>query len=369
MALTFASPSPPHTFSPAAEVAALDAHFTNRHVPASKPGRLLLVSWNIANLGAQGRTPAALEVIAHVLSRFDLCAIQEVKDNFKNFLAILGHMGKGFDYIMTDTAGNEERLAFIYRKKKVEPRNLFAELALRPREYPKRDVTVRWKQGGQVKTQTFKKLVFQPFDRNPFIGSFAAGKIDFTLVNVHLYFGKEEASKKESERLKFARRVLEIFALAAWSDRYIQEGTPYDRDVILLGDMNVPKMEEDDPAYKALTQFKWQPLDYLGDPAGTATSATAATPESAFLSKTGGSNLGGTQSYDQMVFAPEGVSAGFPKRILQFGVFDFDNAVFKPLWQKLSQQLPPSKATPKFNLYVKHHFSDHRPLWVELNTT
>jgi len=365
----FPNPTPHHTFSAAAEKAAIDIHFTNRQVPSSKPELLLLGSWNIANLGAQTRTEPALEVIAHILQRFDLCAVQEVNDNFTHFVTILSKMGDAFDYVMTDTAGNQERLAFVYRKKKVKPLNLFAELALRRREYPKRTVKVRWEQNGQPQVQVFPDLVFEPFDRNPFIGSFAAGQIDFTLVNVHLYFGTVENAKTEKERLQFARRVLEIYALVRWSDRYIKQGMPYDRDVILLGDMNVPKMEEGDPVYKALTEFKWQPLDYLGDPAGAATSTTAPTPESAFVSKTGGSNLGNDASYDQMVFAPEGVSAGFPKRITRFGVFDFDNAVFKPLWQTLSAQLPKKQAISKFNAHVKHHFSDHRPLWVELKTT
>lgn len=364
----FPNPTPHHTFSAAAEKTAIDAHFANRQVPSSKPGRLLLGSWNIANLGAQKRGEAALEVLAHVLRRFDLCAVQEVNDDFLHFRAVLNKLGPDFNYVMTDTAGNQERLAFVYRRKKVKPLHLFAELALRPREYPKRTVKVRWQSNGQPQVQVFPKLVFQPFDRNPFIGSFAAGKIDFTLVNVHLYFGAEENAKTEKQRLQFARRVLEIYALARWSDRYIKQGMPYDRDVILLGDMNVPRMEEGDPVYQALTEFKWQPLDYLGDPAGAPTSSTAPTPEGAFISKTGGSNLGGDASYDQMVFAPEGVSAGFPKRITRFGVFDFDNAVFQPLWQQLSAQLPKKQAISRFNAHVKFHFSDHRPLWVELKT-
>ena len=50
------------------------------------------------------------------------------------------------------------------------------------------------------------------------------------------------------------------------------------------------------------------------------------------------------------------------------GIFDFDNAVFKPLWKKLELKFKPKKALSQFNRYVKHHFSDHRPLWVELDT-
>ena len=72
--------------------------------------------------------------------------------------------------------------------------------------------------------------------------------------------------------------------------------------------------------------------------------------------------------YDQMVFAPQGISADFHQRIGRFGVFDYDNAVFKPLWQKLSQQFSQQQAISKFNAHLKFHLSDHRPLWVELKT-
>jgi endonuclease/exonuclease/phosphatase family metal-dependent hydrolase len=364
----FPNPEPHHTFTAAPEISALDTHFTSRQVPTPGAGRLLLASWNIANLGEQKRSDAALEVIAHILKRFDLCAVQEIKDDFRHFVTVVEKMGAGFDYVMTDTAGNDERLAFVYRKSRVKCGNLFAELALHPREYPKRTVKVRWEKDGQPQVQVFEKMLFEPFDRTPYIGSFASGKIDFTLANVHLYFGKFEESKTEKERRQFARRVLEIYALSRWADRYIKQGMPYDRDVILLGDMNIPRMEGSNPAYTALAEFKWHPLDYLAPPAGAATSATPATPESAFISKVGGSNLGGDSSYDQMVFAPQGISADFHQRIQRFGVFDFDNAVFKPLWQNLSSQLSKPKAISKFNAHVKFHLSDHRPLWVALKT-
>ena len=43
-----------------------------------------MASWNIANLGAQKRTDDALKVIAHLLKRFDLIAVQEVNAKFSD---------------------------------------------------------------------------------------------------------------------------------------------------------------------------------------------------------------------------------------------------------------------------------------------
>lgn len=345
MALSFKSPTPRHRYIISKEKAALTKHFKDRDVPQSREGRLLLASWNIANLGVQGRTAGARSLIAHILKRFDLVAIQEVKDRYKPFLDVLKRMGPGFDYVMSDPAGNTERLAYVYRKNKVQPRNLFGEVSLRDKEFPTRTIRVPWRDRGEDKVDVFKNLRFRPFDRNPFIGSFRAERFDLMLANVHLYFGAFRDSKTKTQRQKYARRVLEIYALARWADRRFDSGTRYDKDILLLGDMNVPAMDKDEATYKALLSFGWQPVDYT--------------------SKTGGSNLGNDKTYDQITLAP----GALQRRVRNHGVFDFDNAVFKPLWKKLERQLPKSRVVGSFNAHVKHHISDHRPLWVQLDIT
>ncbi|MEE9234096.1 MAG: endonuclease/exonuclease/phosphatase family protein [Candidatus Acidoferrales bacterium] len=364
MALFFKSPKPKHKFSVAREKKALTEHFKARKVPRSRPKRLLVASWNVANLGVQGRTAAARKLIAHILKRFDLIAMQEVKDNFQSFLDVVKRMGPAFDYVMTDTAGNEERLAFVYRKKKVKLRYLFGELALRAREFPRRNVTVRWQdKNKKPRVQKFKNFRFQPFDRNPFIGSFAASKVDFLLVNVHLYFGKFQNSKTEKDRERYARRVLEIYALSRWADRRFERETTYDKDIVLLGDMNVPKRDKKDSAYKALTAFQWNPINYLEKKEGP---VLGTEKDAKLISQVGGSNLGNDKTYDQMVFAPG--AGGLTPRIQAFGIFDFDNAIFQPLWKELRQKLSHGRAAGKFRAHVKHHLSDHRPLWLQLAT-
>ncbi|MCP4004312.1 MAG: endonuclease/exonuclease/phosphatase family protein [bacterium] len=346
MALKFKSPVPKHTYSYAAERTAVTKHFTKRQVPKSTSGRLLLATWNIANLGVQGRTLNAKKLIAHILKRFDLVAIQEVKDELGSFHTVLKHLGPAFDYFITDPAGNTERMAFVYRKSRVKPANLFGEVALRELEYPKRTVNVRWTDAtGTPRVDKFKSLRFVPFDRNPAIGSFKSGNFDFVLANCHLYFGKFQNSKKKDERARYARRVLEIYALSRWANRRVDSSKTYDKDIIMLGDMNVPAMEPEEATYKALVKFGWQPVKYV--------------------TKTAGSNLGNDKTYDQMVFAPGGVK----NRVVDEGVFDFDKAIFKPLWTKLDNQMSKGKAVSKFNAHVKHHISDHRPLWVQLDVT
>ena len=109
MAIPFKSPVPRHQYVVRTEKSALSKHFTKRKVPPRNKKQLLLASWNVANLGAQTRTPEAKALIAHILKRFDLIALQELNDRYEVIDELLKLMGRGFDYIMTDTAGNQER--------------------------------------------------------------------------------------------------------------------------------------------------------------------------------------------------------------------------------------------------------------------
>lgn len=124
MSIPFKRPTPPLAINVAKEKGALTRHFNKRGTPKSEPGKLLLASWNIANLGAQRRPEKALELIAHRLKRFDLIAVQEINERFSTFLKVMKYLGSQFDYVMNDTAGNTERLVFIYRKSKVKTRKM-----------------------------------------------------------------------------------------------------------------------------------------------------------------------------------------------------------------------------------------------------
>jgi endonuclease/exonuclease/phosphatase family metal-dependent hydrolase len=340
---SFPRPKPDIDYDLDIEKGAVDDWLLNREVPKSRPGRLLLASWNIANLGEQKRDPKDLELIAHILSRFDLIAVQEVKTDLSHLRTIATHLGSGFDWIVNDPGGNNERLAFIYRKRKVTPGRLFAEIAIPAKDFPTCTVEVPYTYKKERRVEVYYNHPFTPFDRSPFVGTFQCGNFDFTLANVHLYFGSFKNSKKLAERAKYARRVLEIFALGKWAKKRVKSGLTYDRDVILLGDMNVPEMSDDDAAFQALKKSGLNPLD--------------------IHSKTGGSNLAGSKTYDQLAITPGPTL----ERGKTYGVFDFDNAVFKEKWTELEAAFGTKKANPKFNKYVKFHVSDHRPIWMELD--
>lgn len=357
MSIPFKEPKPPLTYDPHTEIAAIDNHFAKRNVPVSQDGRLVLATWNIANLGAQGRAPRALTLIAHILSRFDLIAVQEVNDNYRVFQQIVQQMGDKYDFVFSDKAGNDERLAFIYRTDKVVLDKLWGEVALTKKQYPKHTVSVHYRKGGKEQTQTFKNFLFVPFDRNPYIGSFQSGSIKFILASAHLYFGNFENSASEEMRKKYARRVLEIFALARWANDIHKSKNAWDHNVLLLGDMNVPNTDKNEATIKALKSFDWRSIDYVSN--------QQIGVDVTKLSQVGGSNLGNDRTYDQIAFAPSTLNG----KIGRFGVFDYDNAIFREKWTEVSSELSHSKAVSLFAHYVKHHISDHRPLWLELRTT
>lgn len=354
MAVPFPKPDDPLDFNSALECTKLDAHFTLRNVPESSDNNLLIASWNIANFGVQDRTDESLLILAFIMKRFDLIAVQEVNDNFREFVRCVELMGDHFDFVMSDTGGNSERLAYVYNKNKVTADELFGEVALTERRFPKRDVTVRYRRHSQEMVQTFENVKFKPFDRNPFIGSFSSGNISFVMANVHLYFGAFQNSGSESKRLKYARRVLEIHALAKWARDRVKSGNAWNEHIILLGDMNIPNMEYNESTIKALHKFSWKAVDlYRGS--GLARNEK--------LTRIGGSNLGNDKTYDQIAFAPTDLK----NRVKQHGVFDFDNAVFDEKWQELSAQMSNGKAVRAFNKYLRYYLSDHRPIWVELD--
>lgn len=115
--------------------AALAAHF-----PADTD-RLTTVrigTWNIREFGNTkygGRdTYEPLYYMAEIISNFDIAAIQEVRDDMKEFRNLLRILGPDWDYIATDVtdggAGNGERMVFLFDRNRVRFRHIAGELTL-----------------------------------------------------------------------------------------------------------------------------------------------------------------------------------------------------------------------------------------------
>jgi endonuclease/exonuclease/phosphatase family metal-dependent hydrolase len=288
-----------------------------RAIPRKAADRLLLATWNIANLGNPGqrRTDKDHSLIAEMLSWFDLIAVQEVNANLSGLRGVLSHLPEGYRAQFTDTAGNQERMTFVYDAARVTSLELAGEIAIPPAQHH------------------FVHLPgiareFTGFDRNPYAVAFRCGGFRFTLVNVHLFFGGETTADLE-------RRSLETFAVARWADLQGNSANAYTPDVIALGDFNMPKAVAGDPIFDALTARGLELPEH---------------------SSAIGSSIASDNHFDQIAFFPGRTRGDF----VELNVFDYDGALFADLWN--------ARPHTDFNAFMRFHISDHRLLWAQFKS-
>ena len=312
----FPKPRFRYTFDLEAELAALRDYERNepgRGIPDKHADNLLLATWNVANLGVQQRTPEAYRLITEVLSWFDVIAIQEVNDDPRGLFALHAELPRSYGLVYSDASGNKERLTYVYDTMKVTLSDEIGEVAFPPSEY-------RWVNDADV-----KEYVFNGFDRTPYLATFTAGSFVFSLVNCHSFFGDDSQASMD-------RRTLETLAVARYTDLRRKSRYAATRDVIALGDFNLPKISLDDPIYRALTRRGLEIPEHSTEV---------------------GSAIASDSHYDQIAFFPGETQQDF----VRSGVFDFDGCLFTDLWDDRGEK--------DFMAYARYYISDHRPLWAE----
>ena len=282
---------------------------------------LLLATWNIREFDSPkygDRSTESLYFIAEVLDHFDLIAVQEVRSNLAALQKVLGILGKWWDKIYTDVtygrAGNDERLAILYDKRKVNFIGLAGEIVL-----------------PEVKGEPVRQLA-----RSPFICGFQCGWIKFNLCTVHTYYGSANPNEP--------RRIKEIDDLAGM----LEKGSAGDAgNTILLGDFNIFKRT--DKTFEALARHGFKV------PAALTKLPT-------------GSNIKQDKEYDQIAFLER--KQRFT--VSNAGIFNFYKSVFKDDEEEKWQPVMGSgyeKAKNKSRYYKDwrtYQMSDHLPMWVEL---
>ena len=311
----FPKPKFEFDYNVADEIQLLRKHKQTRAIPKREKNKLLIATWNVANFGAQERRDQDRSIIAEIISWFDIVALQECRENFGDLFDVHNKLPKSFRVVMSDVAGNNERMAFLYDSRKFTLLEEVGEIAFPPSSLK------------AVKLPGVQQA-FEGFDRSPYLAAFGAGNTSFTFVNVHLFFGNEKPAS-------IARRSLETFAVAKWSDLRKRSRFSFTRELVALGDFNMPKCEPGDPIFDALTRLGLEVPQHSTQIA---------------------SSISSDSKYDQIAFFPETTQRCFTGLK---GVFDYDAVLFPALWQNGANQ-------KNFRAFLRYYISDHRPMWVQV---
>ena len=295
---------------------ALRARIDASGIPDSKLDETINIAvWNIREFGKKKRTTAALHYIAEILNQFDLVALVELRDNLGDMAEVMTYLGASWQIVYSDwiddAGGNKERTAFLFDRRAVIFNGLAAEI-----------------DAPRVKKEN-EYLGAQSFWRAPYLCSFRSGNFDFLAIAMHARWGEGTEGRRA-----------ELQMLADWIGTRFQSKYVEDNDLLVLGDFNIPKIDDD--LFKALTSSGLRiPKQLKQLKAGDAV--------------VGGSNLGKDARYDQILHRPT-VPDNFCNK---GGVLDFfvDDAHIEELF--------PGKnyTREKFT----YQLSDHLPVWIQVN--
>jgi Endonuclease/Exonuclease/phosphatase family len=290
-----------------------------REVPAKRRGdNLLIGTWNIRAFSrvnrkwttATGDSPLRnlqdMCAIAHVISRFDVVALVEVKRDLEALRLLMQILGPNWSFIVSDVTegdpGNSERLAFVFDLKRVRPSGLAGEIVIP--DSVLRDPAA---------------VLKEQFSRTPYAVSFKAGPKTFTLVSLHIKWGTA------------AQRTPEITAIAQWLKDRADDEDEFNRNLIALGDFNIDRL--DDP--------NWQAFIGLG-----------LTPPAELLDapRTVGERRGLNSFFDQIAWFTKGSREALTLKYRTAGTFDWTAHILQEVARNSTKEA---------------RISDHFPMWAE----
>jgi hypothetical protein len=170
--------------------------------PTPQDQSITIASWNLKNIGqSKFNDPTRIDIIIDVLKNYDIIAIQEVKDISLQLpqllVAKMNEDGSNYNVVASDRVGRNvfEQYLFVYDDDKIDHAPSTKGYGIEPNN---------------------------EFAREPFYAMFRSGNFDFYLMNIHT--DPDDVA-------------IEIPALsAAYLD--LQNNTPNENDIILLGDFN-----------------------------------------------------------------------------------------------------------------------------------
>jgi len=172
---------------------------------------ILIATWNIQQF-SNNKSPRALQYIADICERFDIVALQEVKTDISGLAALQELLPGNYKILVSDPTGNNERFAFLYDKRTVYPTGLVCEIGF--------DVPAEPHTGFQL-------------HRMPYCASFQAGRFDFVIASVHIFFGGN--ARQRRFRKKEIKELVNFVAKRSRAERK----KVIDRDFFVVGDFNI----------------------------------------------------------------------------------------------------------------------------------
>lgn len=319
-------------------------------VMAKDDSSLYVASYNIFTFGRNGEDQSwhAAQVIAS--GQFDLIAIQEVMEDpgVNSVNLMIRQLKDSFNLEYTSVISADigvgyqanERIAFVYRPDKVKLRKYKGE---------------------------YIQTIAVPDGRNFVLTRWKSNKVTFILGSGHLYYGKDGNAQEREETLR--RRTAELNQVLHLFDNPKKELG--DGDLIFVGDFNraavvpdyksvsydmskyfVPNIEFFDPKLNEVPQVKTVHIEGKNVPGN----------DPQLVSSTVAQN---TYVYDMIVCAHALLNNYQAPRNdgsfnRNFGVISYDKA------NGIGYQ--PESANYTAHNDLKKAYSDHRPVWVRLNT-
>lgn len=279
------------------------------NIPRAQKGEsLVMATWNIRELGKSPRRKESLRYIAEVLRAFDLAVIIELREDLSDLRAVLRYLGSAYRVLFSecirDAGGNRERIAFVYDKRMVEFTGMASHL------HPPRE-----KEGDEY-------LARVSWWRPPYLASFRSGKLEFVVAAAHIRWGSG-----------IGPRAAEIAMLADWGLKYARSARSTPRDLLLVGDFNVPSLKSE----------TFRVLEERGIAIPTA------------LADVFGTDLAQGKRYDQILAVPQKPVVLHERFTGSGGALDFYAGAHRVLYRRLNKT--------EFTFEM----SDHLPLWVELD--
>jgi len=284
-------------------VAILRERIRAARVPHARAGEsIVLATWNIRELGKSPRRKDSLLYITEIIRSFDLCVVIELREDLSDLRAVLRHLGPSFRVVYSecirDAGGNRERIAFVYDTRLVQFTGLASHL------HPPRE-----KDGDEYLSRV-------SWWRPPYVASFRSGKLELVLAAAHIRWGSGVGP-----------RANEIGMLADWAIRYAAAPSTSVRNVLLVGDFNIPSVKSE----------TFQVLEERGMLVPTA------------LADVFGTDLARGKRYDQILAVPR-----TDVRFVGGGAVDFYARAHRAIYPRLNKT--------EFTFEM----SDHLPLWVEV---